>query len=301
MSQSTVAAAPEAGSSPPRSMRSILLSMEIDTRMLGLIGATILIWIGVQHPVRRLVPHDPQPVESVGPVRGRRGHGDRHGPDHRVAEHRPVDRVDPRVHRDGHGACSRPSGCPTARSRLQSAAHLDHRPRRRHHRRRADRRPAGLRSIAYVGIPSFIVTLGGLLIWRGVAFQLARAGRSPPSTPPSSSSAAGRRGRSARPLSWVVGGLAIVGIVFGLVASRRRRRRYGFPVRPMWAEVTIGVVGSLARRWAPSGSPTPTPGPTASRGTTPTSQRHPDPGGRADHPDRHRDPGPHRDRRRRSS
>src|SRR5687767_9416275 len=28
--------------------------------------------------------------------------------------------------------------------------------------------------IAYIGIPSFIVTLGGLLIWRGAAFQLAR-------------------------------------------------------------------------------------------------------------------------------
>src|SRR4051812_19499016 len=28
--------------------------------------------------------------------------------------------------------------------------------------------------VAFVGIPSFIVTLGGLLIWRGFAFQLAR-------------------------------------------------------------------------------------------------------------------------------
>ena len=28
--------------------------------------------------------------------------------------------------------------------------------------------------VAYIGIPSFIVTLGGLLIWRGAAFQLAK-------------------------------------------------------------------------------------------------------------------------------
>ena len=27
--------------------------------------------------------------------------------------------------------------------------------------------------IAYIGVPSFIVTLGGLLVWRGLAFQLA--------------------------------------------------------------------------------------------------------------------------------
>jgi D-xylose transport system permease protein len=31
-----------------------------------------------------------------------------------------------------------------------------------------------------------------------------------------------------------------------LFSGRRQRRRYGFPVRPMWAEVLIGVVGCLA-------------------------------------------------------
>ena len=35
-------------------------------------------------------------------------------------------------------------------------------------------------------------------------------------------------------------------IVALLINSRRQRRRYGFPVRPMWAEVLIGVVGILA-------------------------------------------------------
>src|SRR5262245_44722040 len=46
MSQSTIAAAPEAGAGSPRSMRSILLSMEVDTRLLGMIAATIIIWVG---------------------------------------------------------------------------------------------------------------------------------------------------------------------------------------------------------------------------------------------------------------
>ena len=45
MSQSTVAAA-EAGARPPLSMRSAMLSMEIDTRLLGMIAATAVIWIG---------------------------------------------------------------------------------------------------------------------------------------------------------------------------------------------------------------------------------------------------------------
>src|SRR4051812_17840654 len=45
MSQSTIAPAAEAGATPPRSMRSLLLSMEIDMRLLGLIAATVVIWI----------------------------------------------------------------------------------------------------------------------------------------------------------------------------------------------------------------------------------------------------------------
>ena len=37
--------------------------------------------------------------------------------------------------------------------------------------------------------------------------------------------------------------MAIVALLFN---SRRQRRRYGFPVRPMWAEVLLGVVGCAA-------------------------------------------------------
>jgi len=33
-----------------------------------------------------------------------------------------------------------------------------------------------------------------------------------------------------------------LGIVGTLIASRRRKRRYGFPVRPMWAELLVGAV-----------------------------------------------------------
>src|SRR5207245_398577 len=49
-----------------------------------------------------------------------------------------------------------------------------------------------------------------------------------------------------QPYTWIVTlalGLALcAGIVYALITSRRRRRRYGFPVRPRWAEVLIGAV-----------------------------------------------------------
>ena len=52
--------------------------------------------------------------------------------------------------------------------------------------------------VAFVGVPSFIVTLGGLLIWRGLAFRLASGRTIAPLDRRSSSSVAVRRVRSAR-------------------------------------------------------------------------------------------------------
>jgi D-xylose transport system permease protein len=100
--------------------------------------------------------------------------------------------------------------------------------------------------VAYIGIPSFIVTLGGLLIWRGAAFQLARGRTIAPLDSTFQLLGGGPRGSLGETASWVVGGIAIAAIVYGLVASRRRRQRYGFQLRPRWADITLGVVGILA-------------------------------------------------------
>jgi D-xylose transport system permease protein len=99
--------------------------------------------------------------------------------------------------------------------------------------------------IAYVGVPSFVVTLGGLLIWRGAAFALASGRTIAPLDPTYQLLGGGPQGSLGATLSWVVAGIVIVFIAIGIVANRRRRRRYGFPVRPMWADAAIGVVGSL--------------------------------------------------------
>jgi D-xylose transport system permease protein len=100
--------------------------------------------------------------------------------------------------------------------------------------------------VAYVGIPSFIVTLGGLLIWRGAAFQLAKGRTIAPLDGTFQLLGGGPTGSLGATLSWLVAGIAIVAIVYGLMSSRRRRRRYGFPLRPLWADMTLGVAGSVA-------------------------------------------------------
>jgi D-xylose transport system permease protein len=43
--------------------------------------------------------------------------------------------------------------------------------------------------------------------------------------------------------SWIVAALVCALIVWGLVAGRRRRLRFGFPLRPVWAEAFLGALG----------------------------------------------------------
>ena len=99
--------------------------------------------------------------------------------------------------------------------------------------------------IAYIGVPSFIVTLGGLLVWRGLAFQLAQGQTIAPMDSTFSLLGGGPQGSLGANLSWLVAGLVCAALIYGLITGRRRRRKYGFPIRPMPAEITIGVIGCL--------------------------------------------------------
>ena len=64
------------------------------------------------------------------------------------------------------------------------------------------------------------------------------------STRPSSCSVVGRPDRSASTMEAGASGSAIsAGIVGLLVYNRRRRRKFGFAVRPMWAEFLLGATG----------------------------------------------------------
>ncbi|MGH8957376.1 MAG: sugar ABC transporter permease [Acidimicrobiia bacterium] len=99
--------------------------------------------------------------------------------------------------------------------------------------------------IAYVGVPSFIVTLGGLLVWRGVAWALASGRTIAPMDSSFQLLGGGSRGRIGGPASWAVGVIACLGIVFFLATGRRQRRKFGFRLRPVWAEITLAFVGAI--------------------------------------------------------
>jgi len=96
--------------------------------------------------------------------------------------------------------------------------------------------------IAYLGIPSFIVTLGGLLVWRGAAWWLTTGQTVAPMDTRFKALGGGVEGALGATPTWIIAAVACGLIVIGLGLSRRRRLRFGFPVRPGWADAVIAAV-----------------------------------------------------------
>lgn len=97
--------------------------------------------------------------------------------------------------------------------------------------------------IAYLTVPAFIVTLGGLLIWRGAAWWVTTGQTIAPMDTAFRLMGGGPYGSIGAFWSWVVGAIACLGIVLMIFSGRRNRKRFNFPLRPLWAELTLVTVG----------------------------------------------------------
>jgi D-xylose transport system permease protein len=96
--------------------------------------------------------------------------------------------------------------------------------------------------VAYRAVPAFIVTLGGLLIFRGLAWWITEGRTVAPMDPNFQLLGGGLDGSIGEFWSWVVGALFIAAVLVKTIRTRQRRNRYNFPVRPLWAEALILVV-----------------------------------------------------------
>ena len=97
--------------------------------------------------------------------------------------------------------------------------------------------------IAYLAIPSFIVTLGGLLVWRGAAWWVTSGQTVAPLDTTFKLMGGGPEGAIGATWSWLLGILACAAVV-ALAAYRRvQRRRFHFPLRPMAAEFFLSAIG----------------------------------------------------------
>jgi D-xylose transport system permease protein len=116
--------------------------------------------------------------------------------------------------------------------------------------------------IAYIGVPSFVVTLGGLLAFRGLIWVISKGATQAPDDEAFVVMGGGPRGSLGGPLSWAFGIAICVAVVLLLGYARRQRRRFNFPLRPIAAElllagvaiaVTLGLVAMVNSYKWPAG------------------------------------------------
>ena len=100
--------------------------------------------------------------------------------------------------------------------------------------------------VAYLKVPAFIVTLGGYLVWRGAAWWVTMGRTVAPMDSTFQLLGGGPAGSIGFWPSWIVAAIGCVAIVFVIYLGRRQRRRFHFPLRPMWAEAALAALGCTA-------------------------------------------------------
>ena len=99
--------------------------------------------------------------------------------------------------------------------------------------------------IAYAGIPSFIVTLGGLMVWRGVAWWVIRGETVAPMDATFKLIGGGPLASIGPIWSWIVGLVACAGILPAILTAGASASASISRSRPIWAEAFIAALGSL--------------------------------------------------------
>lgn len=96
--------------------------------------------------------------------------------------------------------------------------------------------------IGYLAVPAFIVTLGGLLVWRGAAWWVTGGQTVAPLDRTFSLLGGGAEGTLGATASWGLAAVAAAVALALLAATRRRKALHGFRVKPLWAEVAMGGI-----------------------------------------------------------
>ena len=96
--------------------------------------------------------------------------------------------------------------------------------------------------ISYRGVPSFVTTLAGLLMFRGAAYLVTDGRTVAPMDKTYQILGGGIEGSIGATWSWILGGLAIAWMLINTIMVRRSRRKYGFKLKPLWAQLLILAV-----------------------------------------------------------
>jgi D-xylose transport system permease protein len=96
--------------------------------------------------------------------------------------------------------------------------------------------------IGYLAVPAFIVTLGGLLVWRGAAWWVTGGQTVAPLDPSFQLLGGGAAGTLGAFWSWALAVVATAGAITVQHLARRRKVGHGFQVKPFWAELVMSAI-----------------------------------------------------------
>ena len=95
---------------------------------------------------------------------------------------------------------------------------------------------------ALLGVPSFVVTLGGLMSFRGAAFLVADGKTQPVNDEFFQRLGGGYDGSIGVTASWVLAALMCLAIALGVANKRRMQRRFSVPSNALWVDALIAAV-----------------------------------------------------------
>ena len=95
---------------------------------------------------------------------------------------------------------------------------------------------------AFVGVPSFVVTLGGLMSFRGAAYIVADGKTQPLTDPFFLKLGGGYNGGIGTTASWILGSLICVAIIVSMLSKRRAKQAYDVPTNPLWVDGVLALI-----------------------------------------------------------
>nr|WP_245644773.1 ABC transporter permease [Hydrogenophaga flava] len=98
---------------------------------------------------------------------------------------------------------------------------------------------------AMLGVPSFVVTLGGLMSFRGAAFLVADGKTQPVNDAFFQRLGGGFDGAIGVQASWVLAAVLVAALVLQTVMRRRAKAAYDVPNPPLWLDALVAAVPAL--------------------------------------------------------
>ena len=96
--------------------------------------------------------------------------------------------------------------------------------------------------VAFFRVPAFVVTLGGLMSFRGAAYLVADGKTQPISDPFFLKLGGGYNGGIGTTASWVIGAVICAGLLVAMLNKRRAKKNYGVPTNPIALDIGIVLI-----------------------------------------------------------